>query len=71
MLESEADLLGASSIKNEGEDNESRHKLMVIIRKERKSHVREDKVLCKEVDELKELLCPPTRLMGKVDVCVI
>ena len=44
---------------------------MVAIDEEGETHVREDKVLSEEVDELKDLLGPPPRLQGQVDVGVV
>ena len=87
VLETEADLLGAPSVEKErkdvyvdnppsknghkGEDDESGHKLMVIVRKEREPHVRKHKVFRHEVDELKELFGSSTRLVREVDVSVV
>ena len=44
---------------------------MVAIDEEGETHVREDKVLSEEIDELKDLLGPPPRLQGQVDVGVV
>ena len=44
---------------------------MVIVSEEREADVGEDKVLGKEVDELKHFLGSPPGLQRKVDVCVV
>ena len=44
---------------------------MVAIDKQGQTHVRKDKVLSQEVDELKDFLGPPPRLQGQVDVGVV
>ena len=44
---------------------------MVAVGKQRETHVRKDKVLCQEIDQFKDLLCSPSRLNGKVDICVV
>ena len=44
---------------------------MIGVREEGETDVREDKVLGKEVDQLEELLGPPPRAWGHVDVGVV
>ena len=44
---------------------------MVAIGEEGQTHVRKDKVLGQEVDELKGFLGPPPRLQREVDVGVV
>ena len=44
---------------------------MIAIDEQGQTHVREDKVLCQEVDEFKDFLGPPPRFVGEVDVSVV
>ena len=44
---------------------------MIAVDEQGQTHVREDKVLCQEVDEFKDFLGPPPRFVGEVDVSVV
>lgn len=44
---------------------------MVAVGKEGKPHVGEDKIFGQKVDQFKDLLGPPARLNGEIDVRVV
>lgn len=44
---------------------------MIGVREQRETDVREDKILCKEIDQFKEFLGSPSTLMGHINVRVV